>query len=464
MYLAKFQVGESEFLQGIVCIKQPGQPTSKSQSDWLATFRDLVALVGGIRELGLGTRACLSEGVLTRYLLIFARTGHEALLRRTLGSFTRLERLARGSIEIPLTREAHDEMLGEFPDMCCATTPLSFEKGTNWFGCDFHIYRFIDDLFREADLLGHMIGYQANVIAADLSREDLTKARINASRIRSLPGVPVDVSALQSRLSERLSQSAAFLEEYLMTNLDESASWLRQRLQSRFRAQFSRSFDAPDFTFEQAIGQELVINGIHASVIERLDTSDLCSGAIDEMERTQLLSWCPTLRTLWPKDAVEVGERLVNSEPAALAWVLEINERSDYVFISYKHEDFPKLSPVLTTLRESGFLYWFDRGIPGGSEWDEEIERKIERCKVLVVFVSEASMNSKYVRREVKFADTINKPILSIVLEPATLAKGMRMLLQQYQMVEVSDPDLTGLVLRGLESQGVLAGRVSGRS
>ena len=52
------------------------------------------------------------------------------------------------------------------------------------------------------------------------------------------------------------------------------------------------------------------------------------------------------------------------------------------------------------------------------------------------MFVSHAAVRSKYVRREVKFADVLNKPIIPVRLEPdVELRDGMDMLLNQYQTV-----------------------------
>ena len=104
--------------------------------------------------------------------------------------------------------------------------------------------------------------------------------------------------------------------------------------------------------------------------------------------------------------------------------------------MSYNHNDAAKVEAILREIVTWGYPIWYDRYIPGGSEWDEEIEQRIERCRLLVVFLSNAAIDSKYVRREVKFADTLKKPLIGVCLEPVNLAHGMRMLMQQYQMLD----------------------------
>ena len=52
-----------------------------------------------------------------------------------------------------------------------------------------------------------------------------------------------------------------------------------------------------------------------------------------------------------------------------------------------------------------------------------------------MLFLTETALESKFVRREVKFADAINKPIVTLSLEPVELKYGLQMLLTQYQML-----------------------------
>jgi hypothetical protein len=95
----------------------------------------------------------------------------------------------------------------------------------------------------------------------------------------------------------------------------------------------------------------------------------------------------------------------------------------------------------LQHLVRAGYNVWYDKGIPGGSEWDAVLEQKLTGCFLVLLFVSQASIESKYVRREAKFADALKKPILSVKLEQANLTHGMGMLLTQYQMLSSSASD-----------------------
>jgi hypothetical protein len=59
-------------------------------------------------------------------------------------------------------------------------------------------------------------------------------------------------------------------------------------------------------------------------------------------------------------------------------------------------------------------------------------------CSALLLFLSQAAVDSKYVRREARFADSLGKPIISVRLEATRLRHGMGLLLSHYQMLSQS--------------------------
>ena len=109
---------------------------------------------------------------------------------------------------------------------------------------------------------------------------------------------------------------------------------------------------------------------------------------------------------------------------------------SDYIFISYKREDTARLSGILHQIVEWGHNIWYDKGIPGGAVWDSAIESHLKDCKLLILFISRAAVNSKNVRKEVKYADSLGKPLIAVRLEEAELKDGLALLLGIYQMID----------------------------
>ncbi len=122
-----------------------------------------------------------------------------------------------------------------------------------------------------------------------------------------------------------------------------------------------------------------------------------------------------------------------------------------FFFVSYKRDDWARIAPMVVLIGGHGFRVWYDRGIPGGAEWDALIEERVHACRWLLVFLSAAAMQSKHVRREVKFADRLDKPIVTVRLEEVPLGQGLEMLLGQYQMLDAGDADFEARLIRSLE-------------
>ena len=155
-------------------------------------------------------------------------------------------------------------------------------------------------------------------------------------------------------------------------------------------------------------------------------------------DRIALLSWQPgpELDALRPK-AGRTGDA---AEPTGLVDFRGMPQvytgTGPYAFISYKREDLARIKPLVGQLSDRGHRIWYDIGIPGGAEWDALIEERVQRCEVLLLFLSQAAVQSKYVRREVKFADTLGKPVIGVRLDrEIDFTNGMAMLLNQYQVI-----------------------------
>jgi TIR domain len=113
----------------------------------------------------------------------------------------------------------------------------------------------------------------------------------------------------------------------------------------------------------------------------------------------------------------------------------------NYLFVSYKREDFDRISDALDFMQECGYRIWYDKGIPGGAEWDALIEERLTNSKIVLLFVSQRAIESKWARREAKYADSKGKPMLPIFLEEVKLRYGMEMLFSQYQRLDARTPD-----------------------
>lgn len=115
------------------------------------------------------------------------------------------------------------------------------------------------------------------------------------------------------------------------------------------------------------------------------------------------------------------------------------NGTDDYVFISYSHNDWEKIEPILERLKFETYRFWFDAGVSGGNTWNDFIADKLLNAKAMLLFLSETSANSKYVKGELQFALNHNIDIVPVYLTRFTLPIGLEILLTTIQSISIYD-------------------------
>lgn len=94
----------------------------------------------------------------------------------------------------------------------------------------------------------------------------------------------------------------------------------------------------------------------------------------------------------------------------------------DYVFLSYSSKEPEQVKLVLEALEENNIKCWkAPRSIPPGSDYTIEIFDAIAGCKVFVLMLSENSMGSKWVPRELDIAINNNKIIIPFHIDESQM-------------------------------------------
>ncbi len=104
-----------------------------------------------------------------------------------------------------------------------------------------------------------------------------------------------------------------------------------------------------------------------------------------------------------------------------------------YIFISYAHKDSDEVLPIIDAMQKNGFRIWFDQGIEAGTEWPEFIAEHLDSAENVIVFMSNAAVESKNCRREINYAIDINKEPLVVYLEEVQLSSGLKLQLNTLQ-------------------------------
>lgn len=76
------------------------------------------------------------------------------------------------------------------------------------------------------------------------------------------------------------------------------------------------------------------------------------------------------------------------------------NEFMADIFISYANEDVKRVWPIVKELEKLGISVFFDRKIPAGESWRYFIKKELDESRCVLVFWSQHSINSAWVREE----------------------------------------------------------------
>ena len=105
-----------------------------------------------------------------------------------------------------------------------------------------------------------------------------------------------------------------------------------------------------------------------------------------------------------------------NDLSSLTAGALPTVQADEYYFVSYSHKDYKKVYKDILLLQQAGLSIWYDRGLPPGSDWEEIAGDAITKhaCAGVIFYMSENSVVSNAILKEIKFAKSKNKSFLSI--------------------------------------------------
>ncbi len=112
------------------------------------------------------------------------------------------------------------------------------------------------------------------------------------------------------------------------------------------------------------------------------------------------------------------------------------------VFISHSSHDRVFAEKVVAVLQRHGIASWYAPArLLAARQWHDEIGRALRKCDWFLLILSEYSLRSKWVKRELNFAlnaDRYNDSILSIVKTPGDYAR-LSWILSSYQQIDFDE-------------------------
>ena len=100
-----------------------------------------------------------------------------------------------------------------------------------------------------------------------------------------------------------------------------------------------------------------------------------------------------------------------------------------YLFVSYSHRDTAKVYPILDALYDRKYRIWYDEACENGNDFRDELRHRIEKAEAVLLFVSKASMSSKFCGMEVIVARENGKKLFPIFLDNEPVPAAFEILL-----------------------------------
>lgn len=120
------------------------------------------------------------------------------------------------------------------------------------------------------------------------------------------------------------------------------------------------------------------------------------------------------------------------------------------IFVSYSRKDLEQALSLVERLRAAGFDVWIDKhGIEGANSWSKEIANALESASIFLLLLSESSVASPNVSKELGVATLLQKRIVPLRLERVELRGEFLYHLANLQYVRFEEFDALVSVLNG---------------
>lgn len=106
-----------------------------------------------------------------------------------------------------------------------------------------------------------------------------------------------------------------------------------------------------------------------------------------------------------------------------------------HAFVSYARSDRARATPLIELMRNWGYSVWYDDQLMGGDDWAATLNERVSTAFIVIVLLSEASVASTWVRKEIELADAKGLNVLPLMLDPLASPHALSPLLDKRQRI-----------------------------
>ena len=152
------------------------------------------------------------------------------------------------------------------------------------------------------------------------------------------------------------------------------------------------------------------------------------------------------LNIIWLYGNLIIFRKLHSFTMKEISPIVSLNKQpisnKNYYFLSYSRKDIKFLDKLLKKTSSIDIKIWYDKEINLSNFWDEEISEKIRGSNGVILLLSNNFTSSKWVQREIRMADDLDKKIIVIQIENVNLITPLDLTISRRQIVNFEDPNL----------------------
>jgi hypothetical protein len=478
MHILTIHGERCQLRQGIVRIEWPDLQLHHGNATiahryFLALFCRAADLWQSLPVASVSVRLCLSpDRPLVSYHAIAIEHDVEPELRLAIAAFMRIDGISGATVRAPANVEDYEQ---NFTD-----------PGEDWRTLDhrpFHtrsgspvyngagIFSFLGDLITKATGFGYSFEYQVVAVPMQPSSELIRSAKKSAAFLRRETSAPEDLVARQEQIANRLVKAAYFADEGIRISAP-GQSWLASYAASGASAEtWSRAFGLhrPMISLDAEHSSAFSYH-LHPIALRERSASLDTPEAVEKFLEPDAMLRRVRCEPYWLAEHQSEMHRSVpisaNFAPRSARSVRSTQggsqSREPFVFVSYAHEDRDRIDTLLNEISQSGVCLWMDTAIDVGEEWDTRLETQLIECAALIAFVSDGYVDSKHCRRELKFADALDKPILAASFVKRPLSGGLGYIFASLQFIAIDDVNAASALIHAIRLRAPQAIQANG--
>lgn len=462
MYLVRIETAGGVFRQGVARMRWPraGGSDARRFETWRRRCVRVCAALptqSAFASIELGV-----EGALSSLYAFLVKDENADLARSAIAALVRVEGYGDAEVDLPTGPDDFVESFaapGPGHDRLTLTSPDAAAPGGVPLWAPTRLFTALPDIVATALRLGSPIVYETATTDLRPGTEILREELIGLSRLEDLAGAPEDLIDMRRRAVARLRAGQRHGVEALIAPPDAA-----RMIEGLLRAD-------PDWAIASRHGFEPTLAPMDEDTTAALGflTHPAAMGVEEAaLDRAGFMSEDDHVARLTLAGLVEAapeGEAKTPpaSPPAAAAANGAGGPDGPFLFLSYAHCDWPKLETMIAALRGKGVRIWIDEQIHGGEDWDTRLERQIMDCEGVLAMVSGHYVGSKVCRRELKFADVLDKPLIAVRLDEAALGEGLALLFASLQYIEGRCAEVEGRLLTAIAEKAARARGPVGR-